>query len=687
MKRPFTLLFVLLLCIKIIWAQSLNTFELTSIKFEGNKEFSASDLKHVILSKETPFWGWKFLNSIYNKLGSPAEYFDSSNVQADLYSLKSFYHANGYFESQFSYHYVVDTMAKEVTLNYLIKEGVPFTYGTINFSGLKRVPDLILKQVYGKLEVDSTDRFVQDKVENNVTSILTFFYMNGYMNARYDSTVISIDTVKDRTNLDIFFSPGRRYKISGINVVTKGEGKDHVSEKLIKELIAISPEEYYDLEKIKNSQNRLARTGLFSSLKLQGGKSDSAHVYVPLDFEGTIGSMNELSPEIVMDNEQNSFNLGVGGVYIRKNFLGDARKLTLNAKIGLTDILHLNFANITRAPSNRDSTYQGYYEISTKLEQPYLFSRPIYGSLEFYLKTRTLLRTNINTYGSRVGFEFEMPDYTFINQLRAYYNIELYDLLSHKIQNANFNFKFNSISSIIGAEFGSAKTDNLFFPTKGYNLSFIIEGGIANSMNNVIGSDSLIALYVQIPNSKLNTNEVSYFYRLQESYAMFFSIAHDNSSVFGVKFKTGFIQAINGNPELIPPNKTFVAGGSNSVRGWRARQLVPIDTVSYYGIIIPGNVRGGTFLLEGSFEYRKKIMETIGYALFADYGNTWNGFNRFRINSLAVAIGFGARYYSSIAPFRLDFGFKLFDPANNKWIIKSSPLKTIEIHFGIGEAF
>src|ERR1019366_2663582 len=142
-----------------------------------------------------------------------------------------------------------DTMAKEVTLNYLIKEGVPFTYGTINFSGLNRVPDLILKQVYGKLEVDSTDRFVQDKVENNVTSILTFFYMNGYMNARYDSTVISIDTVKDRTNLDIFFSPGRRYKISGINVATKGEGKDYVSGKLIKELIAISPEEYYDIEK------------------------------------------------------------------------------------------------------------------------------------------------------------------------------------------------------------------------------------------------------------------------------------------------------------------------------------------------------------------------------------------------------------------------------------------------------
>jgi outer membrane protein insertion porin family len=687
LKRPFTLFFVFLLCVKIIWAQSLNTYELTSINFEGNKEFSATDLKHIILSKETPFWGWKFVNSIYHKWGSAAEYFDSSNIQTDLYSLKSFYHANGYFESQFSFHYVADTTDKEVTLNYLIKEGEPFRYGTVKFRGLKYVPDLISKQVYEKLEIDTTEKFSQDKIENNVSLILTFFYMNGYMNAAYDSTVIFIDTVKNRTNLDLHFSPGHRFKISGINVVKKGEGKDNVSEKLIKELIAISPEEYYDLDKIKTSQNRLSKTGLFSTLKLVGGKSDSSFKYVPLEFEGTIGSMNELSPEIVMDNEQNSFNLGLGGIFIRKNFLGDARKLTLNAKIGLTDILHLNFANILRAPSNRDSTYQGYYEISTKLEQPYLFSRPIYGSLEFYIKTRTQLRTNIITYGSRVGFDFELPDYTFVNQLRAYYNIELYDLVSNKIQNANLNFKFNSVSSIIGSEFGSAKTNSLFFPTKGYNLSFIIEGGVANSMNNVIGSDSVIALYAQIPASKLNTNEVAYFYRLQENYSMFFSIAHDNSSVFGIKFKTGYIQAIKGNQELIPPNRTFVAGGSNSVRGWRARQLVPEDTVSYYGIIIPGNVRGGTFLVEGSFEYRKKITETLGYALFSDYGNTWNGFNQFRINSLAVAIGLGARYYSSIAPFRLDLGFKLYDPASGKWILKSSPFKTIEVHFGIGEAF
>jgi len=272
LKRSFTLLFVFLLCAKIILSQSQNNYELTSINFDGNSHFSGSELKSIILSKETPFWGWKFLNSIYHKLGSPPVYFDSSNIKADLYSLKDYYDANGYFKSQFSYHYLIDTVHMEVTLIYSIKEGEPALFGKITVNGLKYVPDIISKQVLEKLDVDTTAKFSQTKIENEIATIPLFFWMNGYMNARYDSTVTLKDTVKNSANVVIYFFPGRRYKISGVNIVTKGEGKDYVSEKLIRDLIDISPEEYYDIEKIKNSQNRLSRTGLFSSLKLQGGK-------------------------------------------------------------------------------------------------------------------------------------------------------------------------------------------------------------------------------------------------------------------------------------------------------------------------------------------------------------------------------------------------------------------------------
>jgi len=168
------------------------------------------------------------------------------------------------------------------------------------------------------------------------------------------------------------------------------------------------------------------------------------------------------------------------------------------------------------------------------------------------------------------------------------------------------------------------------------------------------------------------------------------AISKDKNTVFGVKAKSGYIQMIDGGQELISPNQTFFAGGSNSVRGWRARELIPPERINYIGapdINEELKIRGGTFLIEGSFEYRRRFETDLGFALFVDYGNTWNSYKEVRWDNIALAIGTGIRYYSPIAPFRIDFGFKLYDPANGKFITEQKVFDTLEFHFGIGEAF
>jgi outer membrane protein insertion porin family len=167
------------------------------------------------------------------------------------------------------------------------------------------------------------------------------------------------------------------------------------------------------------------------------------------------------------------------------------------------------------------------------------------------------------------------------------------------------------------------------------------------------------------------------------------ALSRDNNTVFGLKFKIGYIQAFVGGDELIPPNQTFFAGGANSVRGWRARELVPETSVSFIGVTNPeeDNIRGGTFIIEGSFEYRRKFNPDFGFVFFLDYGNTWNGYQRIQIDQIALAIGTGLRYYSPFAPFRIDFGWKLWDPQNQITLIDRAFWQAFEFHFGIGEAF
>jgi len=79
-------------------------------------------------------------------------------------------------------------------------------------------------------------------------------------------------------------------------------------------------------------------------------------------------------------------------------------------------------------------------------------------------------------------------------------------------------------------------------------------------------------------------------------------------------------------------------------------------------------------------EYRFPIAGNIKGALFADAGNIWNvydnvddpnaNFNGFEsLTDIAVGTGFGLRYDFTYFVFRLDTGFKTYNPsiASRRW--------------------
>jgi len=677
-KISHTFLIVLFFSIAA-YSQQQGGFELTAINFNGNNSFSSEKLKEIIVSKQSPAWYWKFLNT-FTSFGKGPEYFDSASIALDLISLGDFYKANGYFKSQFASSYKIDTAKKTAVLTYNIKEGPEFTYGDVSFIGLRRVRQEIVNEIYGKINFDPHIRYSEENVHDNINKAITVLMDEGYMLASFDSTLVDILPLNNKVNLIIFLRTGRKYTISRIDIDKSGSGKDFVSDNLLKQITAINPGDYYDQNKIQVSQYRLARTGLFNTIQLGPTVSDTSGSQVPLMLKGNIGMMNEMSPEIIMDNQREEFNLGLGANFVRKNFLGDARKLTLNVKGEILDAVHFNYAAFFRSPGSRDSTFQGTFESSLLLEQPYLFNRPITTSFELYLQTVTQNQSNINTYGTKLSLDFEMPTYTYVSLLKPYFIFE-YVEYSPNLNDPAITLKSRSTTSVIGAQVGSAKANDVMFPTKGDNLSFIVEG--ASSQTNFKANEIVNPGKI----TSVNENESALFYKLQGTTAFYLPISNDNNATLAIKFESGYIQTIQGGYNVIPPNRTFFAGGSNSVRGWRARELVPRDSIQYFGITLSDSLRGGTFLLDGSFEFRRKFAPKYGFVYFFDYGDTWNGYRSFRYDQIAVSTGFGLRYYSQIAPFRIDFGFKLYDPADKRTIFTKSVFKQMEIHFGIGEAF
>jgi outer membrane protein insertion porin family len=661
------------------FAQEDDRYELSSISFTGNETFDDSELKAVIQSEENPFWFWRFLYSTVSFLGSPPNYFDSTAVSVDIISLKSFYSVNGFFKAEISYSFVIDTVSKVAELTYSIKENAPHTYGEVKLLGLEKLNEEIKSEISEYLKYTNWERYVQEDVQKKNDAIVTYLKNHGFMLARFDSTVVKIDTLNAKTDITTYFDTGLWYTYDDIKIEKDGESSSQISYELISYVSNINVGDTYSQEEISKSRIRLARTGLFTSINLKGEIRDSLSSKVQLHITGTVGSLNELSPEVFADNEFNYFNVGVGASYTRKNFLGDARKLILRARFRINDITNINLD-----PGSFAKTLQTEVDLSAILEQPFLFSRRIAGRLEGYIKSYNISSVDYKNFGANFTAAFDMPKYTFVNLFNPYLR---FDRLSYSIPALEFEGDTVTVSpstftSSLGSEIGSTTTNDLFYPTEGRIISLISELSSASVKWDVKN--------LQTGQTTLAVDSLGFYFKLQLSFGFYFGISRDNLTVIGVKVKSGYIQMISGDAALVSPNQTFFAGGSNSVRGWRGRELIPSDQL--LNLFPPSlneqyKIRGGNILLEGSFEYRRKFAEEYGLALFADYGNTWNDLNQIKFDQIAVAVGTGLRYYSPIAPFRLDFGFKFYDPHDMKFIFDKKFFDTMVIHFGIGEAF
>ncbi|MFA9420642.1 MAG: autotransporter assembly complex family protein [Gammaproteobacteria bacterium] len=123
--------------------------------------------------------------------------------------------------------------------------------------------------------------------------------------------------------------------------------------------------------------------------------------------------------------------------------------------------------------------------------------------------------------------------------------------------------------------------------------------------------------------------------------------------------------------EDLPANKRFYAGGGSSIRGYRFQSVGPLG---------PGNTPlGGRSLFEISTEFRVKFSDTIGGVIFVDGGNVYDDELPDFSTNLQWAGGFGARYFTSFGPIRLDLGF----PLNPRDGIDDP----MQLYISIGQAF
>ena len=146
-----------------------------------------------------------------------------------------------------------------------------------------------------------------------------------------------------------------------------------------------------------------------------------------------------------------------------------------------------------------------------------------------------------------------------------------------------------------------------------------------------------------------------------------------------------------GNSIALPFEKSFFAGGANSVRAWYTRTLGPGSFRKSIDIEQSGDIK-----IETNVEYRSELVEfsngiKLEGAAFIDAGNVWTRNEdksrpggKFEashvIRELGVGGGIGLRFNFSFFIFRFDTAVKLRDPSLDppkRWVYPNQK-------FGIG---
>lgn len=157
-----------------------------------------------------------------------------------------------------------------------------------------------------------------------------------------------------------------------------------------------------------------------------------------------------------------------------------------------------------------------------------------------------------------------------------------------------------------------------------------------------------------------------------------------------------------GNSKVLPFEKRYFSGGSNSVRGWSVRALGPGKFKGTDGRIDFIN-QTGDMKLDINVELRTFLFWKFNGALFVDAGNIWTlkdyeeqpgGLFKFSefYKQMAVAYGVGLRLNLDYFVMRLDFGMKAVNPAYNNTrehypITSPNFGRDLAVHFAVGMPF
>ncbi|SFV56800.1 Uncharacterized protein YtfM precursor [hydrothermal vent metagenome] len=543
------------------------------IHFEGQHYFDESVLQDALGVKTKSFFQFwkKDMPKIEDKL-----------LPTLKMSLENFYDSEGFYDA----HFGIKESNTTVTVN--IKENKPVRISDINVSSdYDLVPLITLK----KGQIFRAKDFI--KVKSNIINSLL---QKGYCSYDLD-TKAYVDLEKHTVALRYLLAKGDICRFGETNI----KGLESIEKKIIISRIVAKKGEKFDPKKIKESYNKVYGLDAFDSVMISTDRK--FYNNVPIDI--TVKELSKPYHYEVGAGYDTFVGARVHGLITKRNFLGNAKKITLKASWSQKEqLLTLDFFKpllFTLFDYGIDFGAQVGY---SNLEYTGFKEKKTFGKL--------YLEHNEGRLNLRAGLGLENIEISLLD------NLENNQVLKQAVKEGTFTLFYPYINAVYDAR------DSKLNPRYGYYLSAYMEYGIP-----------------------YNAKASAYVKTLLEGRLIhtFGDLTLAGVAKFGVVDQT---------KNEVPESKLLFAGGSYFNRAYGYNEI---------GVILSptaDSIQGGSSMLNFSFEADYPIWGNLYGAVFTDNTMLTDKSYDFSGEYINTA-GLGVRYMTPIGPFKLDVGWNIHD--------------------------